>query len=231
MQQGQNRYCIFSRWPLLLFLAWKKSFNLLTITITIAVISFVLNIVETNAGHAIVAFYSPQTRFWELLTGSALAYLTLHKQSIFKSLRHWLDARRDKIIYLHAPNGYSNILLNIQSLFGGILLMVGIFIFTKELKFPGWWAVLPTLGAVLIISASSKTWFNRVILSNRLLVWFGLISFPLYLWHWPLLSFARIVEGEMPSSKIRIAAVLISIALAWLTYKLIQTPIRFGNHS
>lgn len=218
-------------WPLLLFLAWKKRFNLLSVTVVVAVISFALNIGETNGGHANTAFYSPQTRFWELLTGSALAYLTLHKQNIFQKLKYWMDSRLRKIIYAHAPAAYSNILLNIQSVFGGILLAIGVFIFTKELKFPGWWAVLPTLGAVLIISAGSKTWFNRVVLSNRLLVQFGLISFPLYLWHWPLLSFARIVEGQPPSSKIRIAAVLISIALAWLTYRLIENPIRYGNHS
>ena len=61
------------------------------------------------------------------------------------------------------------------------------------------------------------------------LVWFGLISFPLYLWHWPLLSFARIVESETPSRNIRIAAVLISVLLAWLTYKFIEKPVRFGK--
>jgi hypothetical protein len=70
-----------------------------------------------------------------------------------------------------------------------------------------------------------------VLLSNRVLVWFGLISFPLYLWHWPLLSFARIVENETPARHIRIAAVVISIVLAWLTYKFIEKPIRFGNYA
>ena len=85
------------------------------------------------------------------------------------------------------------------------------------------------MGAVLIISAGSQAWLNRVILSNRILVWFGLISFPLYLWHWPLLSFARIVESETPARNIRIATVVISILLAWLTYKFIEKPIRFGK--
>ena len=87
------------------------------------------------------------------------------------------------------------------------------------------------MGALLIISAGVHSWFNRVVLCNRVLVWFGLISFPLYLWHWPLLSFARIMESETPSWQIRIVAVLISIVLAWLTYKLIEKPIRFGNNS
>jgi hypothetical protein len=90
---------------------------------------------------------------------------------------------------------------------------------------------VPVLGAVLIITAGSKAWVNRTILSNKLAVWFGLISFPLYLWHWPILSFAHLVESEVPSRNIRIAAVILSIALAWLTYKLVDGPLRFGNYS
>lgn len=98
-------------------------------------------------------------------------------------------------------------------------------------SFPGWWAVVPVLGAVLLISAGPEAWLNRSALSNRWAVWFGLISFPLYLWHWPLLSFARIVEGEIPSLQIRVAAVILSVLLAWLTYELVEKPIRFGTHS
>lgn len=108
---------------------------------------------------------------------------------------------------------------------------IGVLVVTKERHFPGWWAVLPVLGAVLIIAAGAQAWLNRVVLSNRVLVWFGLISFPLYLWHWPLLSFARIIESETPSREIRIAAVLIAIGLAWLTYRLIEKPIRFGRRA
>ncbi|HHS8489179.1 TPA: acyltransferase family protein, partial [Legionella anisa] len=64
--------------------------------------------------------------------------------------------------------------------------------------------------------------------SNRIMVWFGLISYPLYLWHWPLLSFARIMEGDFPHKTIRWMAVVLSIILAWITYKLIEKPIRHG---
>ena len=60
--------------------------------------------------------------------------------------------------------------------------------------------------------------------------WFGLISFPLYLWHWPLLSFTRIVDDDTPSNYTLIVVVLASVVLAWLTYKLIEKPLRFGNY-
>lgn len=217
-------------WPLLLWFAWKNKFNLLAITMVVAVISFGLNIAEVYGGHAETAFYSPQTRFWELLVGSVLAYMTLHRLSLPLKLKHWLDTRLGKVVYAQAPaDATRNTLRNAQSLLGATLLVVGVVVITREGRFPGWWAVLPTLGSALIISAGAQAWFNRV-LSNRVLVWFGLISFPLYLWHWPLLSFARIVESENPSPEIRIGVVLASIVLAQLTYGFIEKPVRFGKH-
>lgn len=62
-----------------------------------------------------------------------------------------------------------------------------------------------------------------------MLVGVGLISYPLYLWHWPLLSFFRTL-GLSDERQEKVAAFLISIVLAWLTYRLIERPIRFGNH-
>ena len=61
-------------------------------------------------------------------------------------------------------------------------------------------------------------------------MWIGLISLPLYLWHWPLLSFAYIVEGEKPGRMIRIGAVLASVGLAWLTYWLVEIRVRNGGY-
>ena len=215
-------------WPLLLWAAWKRKFNLLTLTLIIATISFALNIKGLHAD-AIATFYSPQTRFWELLTGSILAYMTLYKPNVGVTKKQKLNAYLNAIIYAPTSQANANTLGNAQALLGAALIVTGLLVITKERHFPGTWALLPTLGAVLIISAGSQAWLNRVLLSNRLLVWFGLISFPLYLWHWPLLSFARIVESETPSRNIRIAAVVISIVLAWLTYKFIEKPVRFGK--
>lgn len=215
-------------WPLLLWLAWKRRFNLLTITILVGIISFTLNLGEVR-NDAVAAFYSPQTRFWELLTGSVLAYMTLYKHHLFANIRQKLDTALGIIIYANAPAPNGHTLRNVQSLSGAALITVGILVIAKDRHFPGWWAVLPTLGAVLIISAGTQAWLNRTVLSNRVLVWFGLISFPLYLWHWPLLSFARIMLGDMPAREIRAAAVLLSIVLAWLTYWLIEQPIRHGK--
>ncbi|MCX5723530.1 MAG: acyltransferase family protein [Nitrospirae bacterium] len=195
-------------WPLLLWCAWKRRFNLLSVTLAITAISFALNLWKADSD-VVAAFYSPQTRFWELLIGSCLAYLTLFQSQVLRQFK----IRND----------------HVQSFCGAGLLVVGLVCITKERAFPGWWALLPTVGAVLIISAGAQAWFNRAVLSHRLLVWFGLISFPLYLWHWPLLAFARVIESETPSGEVRLAAVALSVVLAWLTYRLIERPVRFGQ--
>lgn len=217
-------------WPLLLWFAWKQRLNLLTLTLTVLIISFALNINKIQLD-ATATFYSPQTRFWELLLGSVLAYLSLYKQTLFLTFRQRLDGWLSIIVCAEEPEIKGNTLRSVQSILGITLIVIGMMVITKEKAFPGWWAILPTVGALLIISAGLGAWFNRTILANRVLVWFGLISFPLYLWHWPLLSFARIMEGDKPAQSIRVAAVIVAIVLAWLTYKFIEKPLRFGNYS
>ena len=217
-------------WPLFLWFAWKRKFNLLTVTVIFAVATFILNLKGVKQDMD-ATFYSPQTRFWELLSGSLLSWFTLYKKDAFGNIKSKLDVRLSRFFYSEKQEGDGRILVNVLSFVGLFILLYGFWRINKELSFPGKWALVPVLGAVLIITAGSKAWVNRTILSNKLTVWFGLISFPLYLWHWPLLSFARIIEGEVPSRNIRIAAVVLSIALAWLTYKLVERPLRFGNYS
>ena len=215
-------------WPFLLWLAWKRQINLLAIATTVGIISFAWNgfAVRTDA---VAAFYSPHTRFWELMMGSVLAYTMRRGTGIPPSLRRLgLDSMLGNVVTASERNREA--LRNMQSVFGAALIVTGLLAITKDSPFPGWLALLPTLGAVLLISAGASAWLNRVVLSHPVLVWFGLISFPLYLWHWPLLSFARIVQGEEPAPVTRVAAVLASIVLGWLTYRLLETPIRTGAH-
>src|SRR5262249_29976872 len=96
---------------------------------------------------------------------------------------------------------------------------------TKERAFPGYWALLPTMGAALIISAKGA-WCNRVLLAQPAMVFIGLISYPLYLWHWPLLSFSRVLSGEPPKTPLAVVLVAIAVGLSVLTYRLVERPIR-----
>ena len=95
--------------------------------------------------------------------------------------------------------------------------------------FPGWWALMPVLGSALLIMVGPNSWVARKILSNRILVWFGLISFPLYLWHWPLLTFVRILGGHTRWAMN--IAIALSILLAWLSYRFLGRPIRQSSNA
>lgn len=217
-------------WPVLLWVAWKCKFNLFAITVVCAILSFALNI--KGAGqNAITTFYSPQTRFWELLCGSLLAWFFLYGKDVCRKWAVALHGWRTIAVHYQKIKPRDGFLLNVSSLLGLLLLAYGFWRIDKNMNFPGVWAVVPVLGTMLTISAGPSAWINRKILSNRIAVWLGLISFPLYLWHWPLLSFARIVEGEVPSRDVRIAAVALSVVLAWLTYRLVEHPVRLGRRS
>ncbi|MCP2066577.1 acyltransferase family protein [Pseudomonas laurylsulfatiphila] len=201
-------------WPLILWAAFKIRLNALILLTLIGGTSFALNLMSVQSD-PVGTFYSPQTRFWELLIGSYLAYVTLYKSRTFPKWRG-----------VGGP-----VIRNTQSFVGLTCLALAFSLTTKNNQFPGWWALLPTVGASLIIAGGPYAWFNKTILSNRIFVWFGLISFPLYLWHWPLLSFAHILEGSTASPTTLILAVATSVLLSWLTYKFVERPLRLSGYN
>lgn len=194
-------------WPLFVWISYKFRLHIPLIIIILIIISFYLNIYQVEH-NKIAAFYSPQTRFWELLTGSLAAWFLMYKKSLLNT---------------------SQKIGNIFSLVGVTLISFSYIYLDKNMLFPGFWAVIPVIGAVLIILSNSQNWTNRVILSNRIFTWFGLISYSLYLWHWPLLSFANIMEGSTADLSIRILAIITATFFAWGTFKLIEQPIRLGR--
>ena len=197
-------------WPPILWAAWRLRLHILPIIFAIAITSFAWNLYSISID-PVATFYSPLTRFWELLIGSLLAYVTVFK------------AKYPKLVVSSVSQA------NIYSWIGCGLFITGLLLINKESGFPGAWALLPTLGAAFMIKAGPTAWFNRVVLGNSVLVWFGLISYPLYLWHWSLLSFARILSSSVPEVEIRIGVVVLSVLLSWLTYRFVEKPIRFGN--
>ncbi len=212
-------------WPLVLWLAWKLKCNLLTVTIIVCAISFYLNIrfVQSNPNET---FFWPAGRFWELLSGSILAWLLFFKADALASLKLWVDEFLVRIIRSKDAEVDGSVVSNVMSFFGLLLLAFGVTRINESMYFPSQWALIPVLGAVLVIASGSKAFLNRIFLMNPIAVWFGLISYPLYLWHWPILSFLQIVDGEMPHRDARISALIVSILLAWLTYRFIELPIR-----
>jgi len=202
-------------WPLVLWLATRVGVNRLIPVAVIGVTSFAANAFIVQQSR-LDAFYFPHTRFWELMLGSALACVAV-------------SAKQP----MHLPSTTANAM----SFTGLGMIAASLALVTEASAFPGWWALLPTVGAALMIQAGNQAWLNRVVLSWNPMVRIGLISYPLYLWHWPLLAYARILvnpEGDAaidPSRSIRVSLVLVAFGLAWLTYKLVEQPIRTGQRS
>ncbi len=191
-------------WPLLLALAWRGGRRVMALTVAIGLASFLVNVGLVHAKPA-ATFYLPWSRFWELLAGALLAWLRLHRPRAF-GLRNQL-----------------------QSIVGLALIAFGLLTIDEGRAFPGWWAVTPVLGACLCIAAGPEAGPNRVLLGAKWLVGVGLVSYPLYLWHWPLLVYARILAGDTPSIGVRGAVAAASVLLAWATWRWVERPLRHGR--
>lgn len=206
----EEQFYIF--WPVFTYAFWRFKNIFFRIILLLTILSFGLNL-WTIQRDPMETFYLPTTRAWELLLGAILAWLHLYQ-------KEWLEGKiRNPFLKRWIPDA--------KAFLGIALILLGITVISKASPFPGYLALLPSLGAFLLISAGPNTWINRRILSNKISVFIGLISFPLYLWHWPLLSFANITASGIPPLPIRIVAVLLSILLAYMTMSLVERRIRF----
>jgi SGNH domain (fused to AT3 domains) len=115
-------------------------------------------------------------------------------------------------------------LRDIAALVGACLIGLAIALFDQNSVFPGWRALLPAIGTALIIWTGKEAWLNRQVLALPILVDIGLMSYPLYLWHWPLLSFLAINDDRSVTS--RLIAILLAVVLALATYRFLEVPVR-----
>ena len=211
-------YLVF---PFFFLALYKRKQSILLVLFLTLVLSFLVNVVLASV-YPVADFYSPFSRFWEILCGSWLAVFMANRAISPLSPIPFSKS----FSLLLAPN-YANT----QAAFGLILLSLGLLLISTSPPFPGWWALLPVLGTFFLLLAGPNASINRLVLSNRALVSLGLISYPLYLWHWPLLSLARIAKSEALNVDARLALIGISLLLAFATYWLIEKPIRFSKHT
>jgi peptidoglycan/LPS O-acetylase OafA/YrhL len=176
----------------------------LILMLAIGIASFALNVALIGE-NPVATFYLPFTRAWELLAGATLAC-------------GW------------SRIGQTEMASNLRAGIGIALVAVAAAILDTNRAFPGWWAVLPVLGGTLLLSAP-QAWGCRHVLANPATVWVGLISYPLYLWHWPLLVFFALIKFAPLTLLERGLIVGLSIALAWATYRFVEIPFRFGRPS
>ena len=90
----------------------------------------------------------------------------------------------------------NKLVINLMSILSFIAICTTVWILNEDSLFPGWWAIVPTLSAAALIMAGNESWPNKHILSSRLFVFIGKISYPMYLWHWPLLVYSRLFYAE-----------------------------------
>lgn len=226
-------YLIF---PLVLWLIYKSNLNFILCLIIFTAVSFVLNINEIKHNSQSASFYLPWCRFWELSIGAILSYIVFYHQKATNFVKqilikyHFIGIVSRILFREPTKENNNNLVINIISFTGFTILISCFWLIKNSSNFPGYKAILPITGAILIISAGKEAFLNKYILSNELMVFFGLISYPLYLWHWPILSFLQITEGDT-NAVVRIFAVLLSIALATITFIFIEPPLRYGKFS
>lgn len=188
-------------WPLLLMLAARLRWSIIRVAALLGLGSFALNLAMIGPDPA-ATFYLPFTRAFELLAGAALAcgWINVDHAGKASDRRAWC---------------------------GVALIAAAVALLDSQRAFPGWWALLPVAGTALLLS-SPAAWVNRVVLASRPMVWIGLISYPLYLWHWPLLVFGAMIKFNPLTLLERELILALSVLLAWATYRYVERPFRFG---
>jgi peptidoglycan/LPS O-acetylase OafA/YrhL len=196
-------------WPFVMMWAAAVRARMLPITLCVAGASFAADVAMVDFYSPNAAFYLPVTRFWELMLGAAVCALGTRAMP-----------RTER---------------KASALAAGCLVVIAVSITVRialqpDGSSPPWWNLLPTLATAGLMATGSGTFAARALLGAKPMVWLGKISYPLYLWHWPLLSFLAI--GTLGGSPVaaRIAAVIAALVLAQLTYVFVERPIRYGAH-
>ncbi len=195
----EEQYYLF--FPLLVALLWKycrTRINLVLVLMTLA--SFVLSVFQ--ARHAPnAAFYLPFDRIWELLIGALLSRGIVPVVSDTK-------------------------LKDVLCLAGLGLIGAGLTLLSPTSVFPGETALLPCVGAGLLIYAGQGSRVARAVLGNPLMVFIGKISYSIYLWHWPLFVAIRYLTFRELDAGETVAYLAVTVLLAWSCWKWIEQPFR-----
>lgn len=189
-------------YPLLMLLIHKYWRKALLPALWLGFISSFLLSVWGSVHTPGAAFFLAPTRAWELILGALLAMNAL-------------------------PRPANQMVRNSLSLLGLILIGWAVFAFTPETRFPGMAALTPCLGAGLIIHASDRNaWGVGRLLSLKPIVAVGLISYSLYLWHWPLIVFAKYYLVRELELNEMFGLLVVSFLLAYASWRWVEQPFR-----
>jgi peptidoglycan/LPS O-acetylase OafA/YrhL len=200
-------YLIFPIIMLIFGRARRKNVLFFTLLFTICSLA---SCVGATLTHPTATFYLLPTRAWELCFGIILAIY---------------ENGRDSVT-LYAAQRFANF----SSVAGIVAIAISVVFFNSHTPFPGYAAILPVGGAALLLS-SPGSWINRTLLSSLPFTAIGQISYSLYLWHWPLLSFAHVISDRPLSVSMGCGIAVLSLFCAWLSYRFIEQPFRKSNLS
>ena len=193
----EEQFYVF--FPFLLMLGVKiRKKN--TVVIFFIILSFIFSLAIASS-HSSANFYLITSRAWELLLGSIIA----------------LNYRK-----LYQVQAYKKSML---SMLGLALIFISLFIFTEQTLHPSWPTLMPILGVCLIISFSEGTYVARL-LSHKFLVYIGLISYSLYLFHQPIIAFVKIKVDVNDQSMFLFYSFISTFILSYCCYKWVETPFR-----
>jgi len=196
----EEQFYIF--FPLFLVLFWKAGTRTLVLVISIiALLS--LGLTEWWWRYFPDAnFYLIPTRAWELMIGALAAFYLFYKE---------------------APKGK---LSEVASFLGLLMILASLLFIDKSIPFPSVYALLPTLGTAFIILFANQETITHKILSFKLFVGIGLISYSAYLWHQPLFVFARAYYMDEPSAAVMAVLSVFALLLGYISWRFIEQPFR-----
>ena len=192
--------------PLLLGWIWSLGRRKLLLSLAaLSLVSFVVSVVQVSF-YPSASFFLLTSRWWELGLGTILGiYEASRTEEAGRRLAVW---RRE--------------VLGILGILG---VLAGALLYTPTTLFPGAAALLPVVASLMLLS-SYGSWVNRNILSSKILVGAGLISYSLYLWHWPILSLAQYCSGDALAPVPTACLVVFAIVAATFSYFFIEQPFR-----
>lgn len=192
-------------WPVLIAVAFRIRFPLIALLLVMITLSVAFSTWSATQS-ATLHFYHPASRFWELGAGCLLAWLRYNGYELGQRV---------------------SILQRWGSFLGLLLIALSFFFLNATLIYPGGWALLPVVGACLCIGFSNgvaSSW-----LGMKVMVAIGLISYPLYLWHWPIFSYLRIMEVGEPRFWLLLIGAVLAVLFSILTYRFFEKPLRHNK--
>ncbi len=197
----EEQYYIVFPLVMLAIYKWLKPY---TITLLTAGFLLSLQFSESMTGHnASFSFYMLPSRFWELLAGSLLA----------------------NILYFHPQEDNDALLNKTMPMLGLFLIFYSMVFVDFDANHPGFITLMPVIGTVLIIWFANENDLVTKVLSSKVFVGIGLISYSLYLWHYPIYAFGRIIDPT-PTWHDKIFWIVLTFSLSLLTYIFVEKPFR-----